>query len=240
MIGFFDRLSRPLMRALDPEDAHALAIKALALYAAAAAGGRCRANWRCAPSGSISPIRSVWPPASTRTRRCRTRCCGSVSASSRSARVTPLPQAGNPRPRLFRLEADEGVINRLGFNNEGAAAVLARLAARAERGRHRRRQYRRQPRQRRPRRRLRAADRNLRRRSPAISPSTSPRPTRRACATCSRPRRSTICSRACSMRANGCARAPGRRRCCSRSRPISRSPISTTWSASRASTASTA
>ena len=48
--------------------------------------------------------------------------------------VTPLPQAGNPRPRLFRLEADEGVINRLGFNNEGAAAMLRRLAARANAG----------------------------------------------------------------------------------------------------------
>ena len=64
--------------------------------------------------------------------------------------VTPRPQAGNPRPRLFRLEADEGVINRLGFNNEGArgGAGAARRARR--RGRHRRRQYRRQPRQRRP------------------------------------------------------------------------------------------
>jgi len=41
--------------------------------------------------------------------------------------VTPRPQAGNPRPRLFRLEADEGVINRLGFNNDGAPVVLARL-----------------------------------------------------------------------------------------------------------------
>jgi len=48
--------------------------------------------------------------------------------------VTPRAQAGNPRPRLFRLEADEGVINRLGFNNEGSAAVLARLAARAGEG----------------------------------------------------------------------------------------------------------
>ena len=45
-----------------------------------------------------------------------------------------MPQAGNPRPRLFRLESDEGVINRLGFNNEGAAAVLQRLAARANEG----------------------------------------------------------------------------------------------------------
>ncbi|UAK24577.1 quinone-dependent dihydroorotate dehydrogenase [Sphingomonas nostoxanthinifaciens] len=44
--------------------------------------------------------------------------------------VTPQPQAGNPRPRLFRLEADEGIINRMGFNNRGHAAAFARLARR--------------------------------------------------------------------------------------------------------------
>src|SRR5262245_27921183 len=44
--------------------------------------------------------------------------------------VTPLPQHGNPRPRIFRLTADEAVINRLGFNNEGHARCLERLAAR--------------------------------------------------------------------------------------------------------------
>src|SRR5262249_16905978 len=48
--------------------------------------------------------------------------------------VTPLPQPGNPRPRLFRLDADHGVINRLGFNSEGGDAVLRRLAARARAG----------------------------------------------------------------------------------------------------------
>ncbi len=47
--------------------------------------------------------------------------------------LTPLAQAGNPKPRIFRLPADEGVINRLGFNNEGHAAGLARLKARAGR-----------------------------------------------------------------------------------------------------------
>src|SRR5207302_7046069 len=45
--------------------------------------------------------------------------------------VTPRPQAGSPRPRLFRLQPDEAVINRLGFNSEGAAAVLPRLTGRA-------------------------------------------------------------------------------------------------------------
>jgi dihydroorotate dehydrogenase len=44
--------------------------------------------------------------------------------------LTPLPQAGNPRPRLFRLAQDEAVINRMGFNNEGQAAALDRLSAR--------------------------------------------------------------------------------------------------------------
>ena len=47
--------------------------------------------------------------------------------------VTPRPQAGNPKPRLFRLPADEAVINRFGFNGEGAATVLKRLEARAHR-----------------------------------------------------------------------------------------------------------
>jgi dihydroorotate dehydrogenase len=41
--------------------------------------------------------------------------------------VTPRPQEGNPRPRLFRLSEDRAVINRLGFNNQGHAAVLQRL-----------------------------------------------------------------------------------------------------------------
>ena len=44
--------------------------------------------------------------------------------------VTPRPQPGNPRPRMFRLTEDKGVINRLGFNNQGLDAFCARLAAR--------------------------------------------------------------------------------------------------------------
>lgn len=47
--------------------------------------------------------------------------------------ITPLPQAGNSKPRLFRLVEDEAVINRMGFNNGGAEAALARLKARAGR-----------------------------------------------------------------------------------------------------------
>ena len=48
--------------------------------------------------------------------------------------ITPLPQAGNPKPRLFRLVEDRAVINRMGFNNDGAAEAISRLALRHGRG----------------------------------------------------------------------------------------------------------
>ena len=47
--------------------------------------------------------------------------------------VTPRPQPGNPQPRLFRLPQDEALVNRMGFNNDGAAVVAARLARRQNR-----------------------------------------------------------------------------------------------------------
>jgi dihydroorotate dehydrogenase len=43
--------------------------------------------------------------------------------------VTPRPQPGNPRPRMFRDAARQAIVNRMGFNNDGAAALAARLAA---------------------------------------------------------------------------------------------------------------
>jgi dihydroorotate dehydrogenase len=48
--------------------------------------------------------------------------------------LTPRPQAGNPRPRLFRLAEDQAVINRMGFNNHGQAAALERLGKRRRSG----------------------------------------------------------------------------------------------------------
>lgn len=46
--------------------------------------------------------------------------------------ATPRPQPGNPKPRLFRLSEDRAIINRFGFNNDGAEAIAARLAAKPE------------------------------------------------------------------------------------------------------------
>src|SRR3954454_22006358 len=48
--------------------------------------------------------------------------------------VTPLPQPGNPRPRVFRLDADRALIDRLGFNSGGLDVVVERLRVRAGRG----------------------------------------------------------------------------------------------------------
>jgi dihydroorotate dehydrogenase len=48
--------------------------------------------------------------------------------------ATPMPQAGNPRPRLFRLTEDRAVINRMGFNNDGLEAFTANLARRPRGG----------------------------------------------------------------------------------------------------------
>ena len=48
--------------------------------------------------------------------------------------VTPKPQIGNPRPRLFRLKADRAVVNRMGFNDRGMDAMASRLSRRAHSG----------------------------------------------------------------------------------------------------------
>ena len=48
--------------------------------------------------------------------------------------VTPLPQRGNAKPRLFRLDADRAIVNRMGFNNDGYAQVISRLQRASRRG----------------------------------------------------------------------------------------------------------
>ena len=132
MIGLFDRLSRPFLRALDPEDAHTLAIKALRFIPGGRPGMDAPELAQRAfgldfpnPVGLAAGFdkNAQAPDAMLRAG------FGFVEVGT----VTPRPQTGNPRPRLFRLESDQGVINRLGFNNEGAAAVLARLQRRAGR-----------------------------------------------------------------------------------------------------------
>jgi dihydroorotate dehydrogenase len=133
VIRAFDTFSLPLLRWFDPEDAHRLAIQGLRLLPpvrlrpddpklAVRAFGLNFPN----PIGMAAGFdkNAEVPDAVLRLG------FGFVEIGT----VTPRPQAGNPRPRLFRLERDQAIINRLGFNNDGADAVLRRLAARARLG----------------------------------------------------------------------------------------------------------
>jgi dihydroorotate dehydrogenase len=133
VIRAFDALSLPLLRWLDAEDAHRLAIQGLRFLPpvkprpddaklAVRAFGLNFPN----PIGMAAGFdkSAEVPDALLRLG------FGFVEIGS----VTPKPQSGNPRPRLFRLERDEAVINRMGFNNDGAEVALRRLAARAQHG----------------------------------------------------------------------------------------------------------
>jgi len=133
LIGLFDRLSRPLMRALDPEDAHRLALKALRFMP-----GRGRPadppELAVRAFGLNFPNPAGIAPGFDKNAEAPDALLRLGFGFVEVGTVTPRPQTGNPRPRLFRLDADQGVINRLGFNNDGAAAMLKRLAARAHEG----------------------------------------------------------------------------------------------------------
>jgi dihydroorotate dehydrogenase len=133
VIRAFDALSLPLLRWIDAEDAHRLAIHGLKFLPpikprtddaklAVRAFGLNFPN----PVGMAAGFdkNAEVPDALLRLG------FGFVEIGT----VTPKPQSGNPRPRLFRLERDEAVVNRMGFNNDGADAVLRRLASRANLG----------------------------------------------------------------------------------------------------------
>ena len=111
MIGLFDRLARPLLYALDPEDAHRLAIRMLQLAPLPPAGpDDSRLATRVFGLNFPNPVGlaagfdkdAEIPDALLRAG------FGFVEVGT----VTPLPQRGNPRPRLFRLDGDQGEIGR--------------------------------------------------------------------------------------------------------------------------------
>lgn len=122
-------LSLPLVRKLDPEKAHELAIDALTLgisvpfkrpeddpALATRALGLRFSNPIGIAAGFDKNARVLRPLARLGF--------GFVEAGT----VTPRPQPGNPKPRLFRLEEDRAVINRMGFNNQGIDRFAVRLA----------------------------------------------------------------------------------------------------------------
>ena len=129
MIGLVGRLARPLLFALEPEAAHRASIKALQFMPpVSCAFTDARLETQAFGLSFPNPVGMAAgydkggnvPDALFRLG------FGFTEAGT----ITPLPQPGNPQPRMFRLPADEGVINRLGFNSEGQGPPHARLLAR--------------------------------------------------------------------------------------------------------------
>lgn len=145
MGAFYERVIRPLLFRRDPEEAHESAVSAMALLGRVGPACRLLEAWH-APRGRARPVRlfglefpnaiglaagfdkngTAWPAAAALG-------FGHVEMGT----VTAVAQPGNPRPRVFRFPAQDAVINRMGFNNEGAAAVAARLSRQPPPGRRR-------------------------------------------------------------------------------------------------------
>jgi dihydroorotate dehydrogenase len=126
-------LARPLLHALDAETAHGLTIRALRALPVArpeAADPRLRVE----AMGLSFPNPLGLAAGFDKNAEVPDQMLALGFGFTEVGTVTPEPQAGNPRPRLFRLSEDEAVINRMGFNNEGHATALKRLESRKSRG----------------------------------------------------------------------------------------------------------
>lgn len=122
------RLARPAIFALDPEQAHRLTIAALKLSPALP---RATAGTLATEVAGVRFANPVGLAAGfDKDAEVPDAMLGLGFGFVEVGSITPKPQAGNPRPRLFRLAEDRAVINRMGFNNRGGAVAAERLAAR--------------------------------------------------------------------------------------------------------------
>ncbi len=125
-------LLRPALFALDPERAHRIALEAFRLAGRGYRTGAATAPVEC--MGLHFPNRlglaAGFDKNATAVDGLGRLGFGFIEVGT----VTPRPQAGQPRPRLFRLPATGALVNRLGFPNDGAEAVAARLRHRRYRG----------------------------------------------------------------------------------------------------------
>ena len=135
-MGWYKSFVLPVIRWIDPECAHGLALWALKHNLVPKPDGACDSSplLECEVFGRkfANPIglAAGFDKNAEVPNRMFDQGFGFVEIGS----VTPEPQPGNRKPRLFRLYSDRAVINRMGFNNEGAALVATRLRKRARRG----------------------------------------------------------------------------------------------------------
>jgi dihydroorotate dehydrogenase len=134
---FYEKLVRPWLFKLDSEGAHELGVSAMAALGWAKPVCRLMEAWNRLPESRFRPVEAfglkfpnavglaagfdknarAWPAAAAMG-------FGHVEIGT----VTALAQPGNPQPRMFRYPKEEAVINRMGFNNQGADLVARRLA----------------------------------------------------------------------------------------------------------------
>lgn len=129
--GMLFDLARPALFALDPERAHRLTVRALTLAP----------RMRPAQTGPLAidvagltfPNPLGMAAGFDKDAEVPDQLLGLGFGFAEVGSITPRPQAGNPKPRLFRLVEDRAVINRMGFNNGGAEVARDRLQRRADR-----------------------------------------------------------------------------------------------------------
>jgi dihydroorotate dehydrogenase len=120
------------MRLLPPETAHEATLRALQLGLGPHAGAD-DPILRTSVAGVVLPNPVGVAAGFDKDARAPDALLAAGFGFAECGSITPRPQAGNPKPRLFRLTEDRAVINRMGFNNQGHAAARARLARRTGR-----------------------------------------------------------------------------------------------------------
>lgn len=128
-----DLIARQVLFAFDPETAHGLSIRALACGVPVALPPPPDARLKTTVAGLDFPNPLGMAAGYDKNAEIPDALLRLGFGFAEVGTITPLPQGGNPKPRVFRLEADHAVINRLGFNNEGHEAAEKRLKARAGR-----------------------------------------------------------------------------------------------------------
>lgn len=129
-MNLFEQAGLRVLRGMDPETAHGLALRALRLGVASSPGLVTSDRLRCEVAGLrlTNPIglAAGFDKNATALLGLSRAGFGFVEVGA----ATPRPQPGNPKPRLFRLSEDGAAINRFGFNNDGMEAIAANLAKR--------------------------------------------------------------------------------------------------------------
>lgn len=129
-MSLIESLGLAALRRIDPEAAHGLAIRALRTGLVPLPGPVATPRLACTLAGLplLNPVglAAGFDKIATALAQLSRAGFGFIEVGA----ATPLPQEGNPRPRLWRLAEDRAAINRFGFNNDGMVPIAARLAAR--------------------------------------------------------------------------------------------------------------